>query len=359
MSDNQTPNTQKDFQISFWKILLPAVIGIGVVAWMFWSDLKDQNLSSMLKDLHIDMRMILALLAAWIFMFGRDLGLSWRFRTLTDRQLHWWPCFKITFLCEFTSCITPSAVGGSSLGMVFLNREGVEFGRATTLMLTTLFLDELFFVISCPIVILITPAGELFTTGQEGFALGIKYTFTLVYILITLWTAILFMGIIVWPDRIHKFLVKLFSLKWLRRWQNAVDQLGGNMKATSVELRKKKLSWWLEVFGGTALTWTSRYIVVNALFFGFLPQDDPKQWVIFARQFIVWVVLMVSPTPGGSGISEWLFTNYYDNLVPSAGIGLLLALIWRIFTYYVYLAIGAILVPKWLGNTISHFKHKK
>ena len=75
---------------------------------------------------------------------------------LTDRKLTWRQAWKVDMLCEFTNCITPSAVGGSSLGMIFLNSPGNRDGRATTLMLTTLFMDELFFVIACPFVVMFT-----------------------------------------------------------------------------------------------------------------------------------------------------------------------------------------------------------
>lgn len=338
-----------------WKILLPVLIGLGVVAFMFIHDAKAENLTSIIHSIGFSSHTILFLMLAWLFMLGRDLGLSWRFRALTDKKLKWTQAFKVDFLCEFTSCITPSAVGGSSLGMVFLNREGIEFGRATTLMITTLFLDELFFVISCPLVILFTPLNEIFSSGSDAFSSGIQLTFWLVYAAIAVWTFILFMGIIVRPQAIRLVLIKLFSIRFLRRWQSSVNTLGDNMVATSRELRKKRFPFWLEVFGGTALSWTSRYMVVNAIFMAFLPDlcTFADQWLILARQFVVWVVLMVSPTPGGSGLSEWLFTEYYGDMIPSAGLALVMAICWRLISYYVYLAIGAIIVPGWLKGAIN------
>ncbi|MDE5795552.1 MAG: flippase-like domain-containing protein, partial [Muribaculaceae bacterium] len=132
--------------------------------------------------------------------------------------------------------------------------------------------------------------------------------------------------------------------------------LGDNMVATSRELRTKPFGFWLEVFGGTALSWLSRYLVVNVLFWGFLPQDDPDQWVILAREFIIWVVLMASPTPGGAGLSEWIFSEYYGDLVPVAGMALVMAVMWRIVSYYLYLVIGVCIVPGWLRATVQRFK---
>ena len=283
---------QKPFSI--WKVMLPVFIGIGAVAFLFLRDAEKENLSGILGSIDIDARVIACLFLGICFMGGRDFGLTWRFRTLADGRLRWGQAWRVCMLCEFTSCVTPSAVGGSSLGMVFLNREGIEFGRATTLMITTLFLDELFFVVACPIVVAFTPARLLFHAGSSAFASGITLTFWLVYAGIALWTFLLFTGILWKPDALNRFLVRAFSVRWLRRWQPKVMGMTANMKATSVELRTKSPAFWLEVFGGTACSWISRYLVVNALFFGFIPHDDPYQWVILARQFVVWVVLMVS-----------------------------------------------------------------
>lgn len=344
---------------SLWKVLLPVLIGVSVVVFMFIHDAKKENLEEVWRSIHFDARAILCIILAFLFMIGRDFGMSWRFRALTDRELKWKSAFEVDFLCEFTSCITPSAVGGSSMGMVFLNTKGIEFGRATTLMMTTLFLDELFFVTACPIIVLLTPAGELFSVGEGAFAHGIKITFWAVYSVLFAWTLILFTGIIWKPEWIKKVLNKVTSWKWLRKWHEGALSLADNMVATGKELRTKPFRFWLEVFGGTALSWTSRYLVVNALFLGFVASADWAQWLIFAREFVLWVVLNVSPTPGGAGLSEWLFSEYYGDLVSSAGMALILAIFWRIISYYVYLGIGAIIVPGWLNNSVKKLRKKK
>ncbi|MCH5228454.1 MAG: flippase-like domain-containing protein [Muribaculaceae bacterium] len=351
-------NEEKKF-FSLWKILLPVFIGLTVVVLMFWHESRKDNLSDVWHEIHFTWRTWLCILLGFVFMWGRDFGLTWRFRALTNRQLSWGKAYKVDFLCEFTSCVTPSAVGGSSMGMVFLNTQGIEIGRATTLMITTLFLDELFFVISCPLVVCLTPAKYIFSSDAGAFSHGIKYTFWIVYGIITLWTFLLFCGIIWKPEWISRLLEKVSKWKWLKKWSKDIATLGFNMVATSKELKKKPFIFWLEVFGGTAVSWTSRYLVVNALFLGFLPVDDRWQWVILARQFVIWVVLMVSPTPGGSGFSEWIFSNYYGDLVPSVGMALIMAIFWRIISYYVYLGIGATIIPGWLKESIELMKKNK
>lgn len=342
-----------------WKILLPVAIGLTVVILMFIHDARKEDLTAVWHSINFTPRTAAFILIAFLCMFGRDFGLTWRFRTLTDRQLSWPKAWKVDMLCEFTSCVTPSAVGGSSLGMVFLWTQGISFGRATTLMMTTLFLDELFFVIACPLVALFTPDSELFASGASSFSHGIKLTFWAIYGVLFLWTSVLFLGIIVRPLWIRSLLVKVCSLKLLRRFQKGASSLGDSMVATSAELKSKPFRFWIEVFLGTALSWTSRYLVVNALFLAFIPADDPYAWIILARQLVIWVVLMVAPTPGGSGLSEWLFSEYYGDLVTTAGLALILAVFWRIISYYLYLAIGAAIVPSWLKNALEKIKESK
>lgn len=363
ITGSNAPQSTPGASLKLWKAILPVAIGITVVVLMFWHESKKENLADVWENINFSFSTIACILLGFCFMMGRDFGLSWRFRALADRKLTWIQAFRVDWLCEFTSCVTPSAVGGSSLGMIFLHSEGIELGRATTLMMTTLFLDELFFVVFCPIIVLITPliypGADLFSSVSEGFTHGLQMTFWVVYGAIAIWTLVLFLGIIVKPQGIRKLLIKIFSIKWLRKWQNKVAALGDNMVATSVELKKKPMRFWLEVFGATALSWISRYLVVNALFLGFLPQDNPQQWMILARQFVMWVVLMVSPTPGGAGLSEWIFTEFYGTLVPTAAIALILAVFWRIISYYVYLLIGAYVVPRWLRRTFSKSSEKK
>ena len=58
----------------------------------------------------------------------------------------------------------------------------------------------------------------------------------------------------------------------------------------------------------------------------------------------------MSPTPGGSGVSEWLFTEYYGDMLGNASVALIIALFWRIITYYVYLIVGVFLAPSMLSG---------
>lgn len=333
-----------------WKILLPVFLGLAVVAWLFYDDFKPE----VWREIKWDAGVIGALALGFLFVVGRDFGMTWRFRCMTEGNLSWRSALRVCMLCEFTSAVTPTAVGGSAVGMVFLNREGIPLGRAITLMMTTIFLDELFLTVACPIMLLFVDNGALFGFDKGNFSVGLESAFWIIYGFIALWTLLLFLGIIIAPMAIKRFLMKVMSFKWLRRWRDSVERTADNMIDTSKDIKGKSIGWWLKGFAATAVSWTSRFLLVNMLFLAFCP--SASQLIVFARQLVVWVILMVTPTPGGSGVSEWLFTEYYGDLIGSAGLALIIALFWRLFSYYIYLVIGACILPAWLKRGFSHNK---
>lgn len=335
---------------TLWKTALPLALGIGVGVWLFKRDID----VSTLRAISFDARTVVGLWIALLFVVGRDFGLSWRFHTIADGKLTWKRAIRTDIMCAFTSAITPSVVGGSALAIFYLNREGIKLGRATTLTLTTLFLDELFFVVFCPVIVALVPLESLFgipaLSTEDGhiFLSGVQIVFWLVYAGIVVWTTILYFAIIAKPEASERLIKRAAHWRILRRFSARLEGMADNMVATSAWVKGRSMHWWLKVFGATVLSWFSRYFVVNALFWAFIPGSSAL--LVFARQFVVWVVLMVSPTPGGSGISEWLFSNYYGDLIGDLGVAAILALVWRLFSYYIYIIAGCLLMPGYFNN---------
>lgn len=323
------------------KTLLPVAIGAAVVIWLFCREFSLEQWMA----IPWDARTFAAIALAIVCVAGREWGMMWRFRSLSDRALSWRKTLKVTMQCEFTSAITPTTAGGSTLSMIFLNRQGIPLGRATIITMIVLMLDELFLVVACPLIFILFPGGDIFGFDPGAFSTGVRLAFWIVYGGVCAVTLFLFLGAFVFPHKIAHGLRRLFTIRLLRRWQRQVIEMGDTMVSAGADLRSRSLTWWIEAMSATALTWISRYLVVNALFWGF--SALAPQGIVFARQFIVWTLLTISPTPGGSGLSEWLFTKYYGDLIADASMVLVIAILWRLLTYYVYLVIGVIRLPYW------------
>ena len=326
----------------FFRILLPIGIGLGVTYWLFRKEFRPE----VWHQIRFTGQSIVSLLVAFCLMLGRDFWLSWRFRWLCrPDRLGWWQAVRVNLLCEFTSAVTPSAVGGSGFIPVFLKGEGIPAGKGTAVTLSTLFLDELYFVLLFPVFFFFFPARALFGSSIHLTPV-FRLVFILVYIAIAAWTLFLYLALFRRPDWVSRFIRRLFRLRWLRRWESSAEGMAADLQTSAAQLKQFSLFFWIQAFLGTAAAWTCRYLVACALFAPFLPwQEEP---LIFARQWVLWIVLMISPTPGGSGVGEYVFSAYYSDLLANASLLLIITCCWRLVTYYVYLLAGISLLPGWL-----------
>lgn len=328
------------------KMLLPVFIGLGVIIWLFASEFEVESF----KHVRFTLRSAGYILLAFVFIFGRDFGLIWRFKTMTDHLISWKQAYYVHILAEFTSAVTPSAVGGSALVAFFLNKEGVSGAKSTTIMVANLFLDELFFVLILPILFLLVPINEVFnSTSVLSGTIGVL--FWTVYAILFCWTLFLYLILFYNSSWLKPITKVLFRVPFLRRWLHKIDGFFEQLALASEEIKKKPKKFWLLAFGTTALSWISRFLVVNALFMAFIDVDNHP--VIFARQVLLWVVMIVSPTPGGSGLSEYAFKEYYNDIALGVGPILVIVLIWRIISYYLYLILGATVIPQWLNKSFG------
>ena len=325
-----------------FKTMLPVALGIGVVIWLFLREFDLQQWYS----IPWTARTFGALALCLLFIAGRESGMAWRFRALTDRQLTWRQSFKVTMQAEFVSAITPTSAGGSTLSMILMGRQGIPLGRGTIIAMIILMLDEMFFVIFCPLLFLFIPGGAIFGFDHGSFNIGVRVAFWIIYGVIAAIALLLYLGAFVFPHRIGNAIKRLFGLRLLRRWRSSAVEMAETMASAGTDLRKRNRRWWSEAVCATVLSWCCRYLVVNMLFWGF--SAAAPQAVVFARQFVIWTILSISPTPGGAGLSEWIFTGYYGDLIADASMILVIAILWRLLTYYIYLFYGAVRLPSWL-----------
>lgn len=339
-------------RVSIWKILVPTVLGIGIIFFMFARDLfGEENASNLeqLKGIDITWVTVFWIFMALLCMVGRDLGFTIRYRYLTDKLLSWKQSLKVTLLAEFGTAVTPSSVGGSTMAVLFLAKEKIPVGKSTAMVFTTMLLDEMFFVVTFPIFLFLIPVEDLFP-DVAGIK-SIVFLFIAAYCVKLLLCICLIIGLFFKPQAIKWLLVNIFRLPFLRRWKQSAEKAGDDLILSSEEIKGRGFSYWFPLITATVLSWSSRYLIVNALFMAFFPVAD--HLLVFARQFVVWILMILSITPGGSGLSELIFKHYLGSLVPMAGLVPVIIFLWRFLSYYTYLFIGAVLVPRWVSKAFS------
>ena len=344
------------------RIIVPILIGLAVVAWFISREIN----TDILSKLHFTWKSVFWIIIAWCCMIGRDLGYIIRIRILSENDLTWIQAFRVIMLWEFTSAITPSTVGGTAVAVVFIHKEGISVGRSTSIVLATSFLDELYFVIMFPLILLMVGGDILFTTSLQGTGIALLNNLIIVavigYTIILAWVIFVGYGLFIDPEKIKKTLLYIFRLPLLRRFKGSAERAGDDIVSSSHELKSKPFTFWLKAATATFLSWTSRYWVINAILVAFYAVND--HLLIFARQLVTWIMMIISPTPGGSGFAELILGRYITDAIPAdpaytGGIALAIAIIWRILTYYPYLIIGASIVPGWIQRKFVRPQAKK
>jgi len=358
MSD-QNSSEIKNFKSN--RVILPAILGLGIIGWFLFRDFEKIDFGLF----NITYLSILLLLGAFGMVFFRDFGYVLRMRALSDGELSWVQCIKIVFLWEFGSAITPSAVGGTAIATIFLWKEGLSVGKSTSIVMATSFLDELYFSVMFPLIVFLFSRSELFITADNSGFYSNLFGFALTgYILKLAWTLLMAYSLFVKPSFFANLVKAIFRLKILRKWNKGAEQMAVDFVTANKELKSKKFSFWFKSVLATFISWTARYWVLNFLLLAMMVSIGTgesgisvyEHFLIFARQLIMWILMLVMPTPGGSGFVETVFTTYMADFVPVSGFVVIMALIWRLITYYPYLIVGAIITPGWLNK---NFKKRK
>ena len=332
------------------RIVLPIILGLAVTGFFLYSEYDESSFS----EFSFTSMTILWVAIAFLLMVARDVGYMLRLNILTSGELSWRKLFNIIMLWEFTSAITPSAVGGTSVAIFFVNKEGISLGRSAAVVMVTSFLDELFFVIMFPLILLVVGNSNMFglTDADSNMLSHFMYIALLGYSVKLLYVIVLSYGLFFNPRGLKWLLLIIFKWSVLRKWRPQALATGNELVDASKFFRHRNWIFWLKAFGATSLSWIARYWVVNALIISFIGINTLGLWEhieLFGKQLVMWIMMLVSPTPGGSGFAEYVFKEFLTSYITAGG-AIALALIWRMVSYYPYLIIGAFVIPRWVGK---------
>ena len=261
-----------------WHLWLAASIGLVVIAGMM---IREFDLDAMSK-IHLSPQFFAGTGIAVLLFAVQNLMYTLRFRYLCQRKLSLSQSFRINVLCEFTSAVTPSAVGGSGLAFVYLNREGVTMGRSIFTMFAALLADEAFLAISCCVLYLCVPSDLLFCTASDVGATvssewlkgGIHVVFLISTLIVAAWTAILYVLLLHRPQLLGWVLKACCKIPGLRRFQPKIERFSNDMTLASQEAKFEGSRFWLRLMGYTSVAWLARFAIVAAILFAFQCQGD-------------------------------------------------------------------------------------
>ena len=352
------PNSQRELlrHFSTRRILLPVLIGVAVTVLLIWREFDFEVFSRINWTTSSTLWIGLAVISVVI----RDLAYMVRIRELTDNHLNWYRSFIVIMLWEFSSALAPGMIGGGFLFAIFiLNREGVNMGKRITAILNSSFLDGVFLAVMAPLVYWTAGKSALFSGVHIGSNIGssIFYTFWVVYFLILAYKLFVAYALFINPYVTRNILIGLFSLPLLKHWQENAKTTGDQLIIASEGLRNQTRRYWIITLTATFASWTARYSIVNCIIHAFDDGRTIDDYVIYGKQVIMGIIILLSPTPGGSGLAEYIFTDFLGGYI-TPGLAPALSVLWRMLSYYPYIIIGVIILPRWLRYHVKLEKLK-
>lgn len=341
------------------RIILPILLGIGVVAYLLWRQYDPEDFAKINWTNHTTFWVSIS----FLFLVIRHIAYATRLRILSDKAFSWKKCIELIFIWEFSSAVSPTSVGGSAVALFVLAQEKLSTAKTTTIVLYSAILDTIFFLSTLPVLFLIF-GPEIIRPGIEGVndIDGWGYTFLGAYVLMFVYGSLFFYGMFVNPIPMKKLIVGFTMIGFLRKYRHQAVELGNDIVAASKEMKFRNWKFHLGGFLSTATAWSCRFLLLNCLVIAFVdttPLDFSHQIRLYARLETMFVIMAFSPTPGGAGFAELVFFGFIKDYVPFQGIALIIASIWRLFTYYAYLLIGTIIIPNWIRTILNERKKRR
>jgi uncharacterized protein (TIRG00374 family) len=338
------------------KIIIPIIIGIFTVAYLVWNQVEWKEL----KNISWNGFTLFWLGIAIVFLFIHHISYSFRLYSLSDREFNFKKCIELIFIWEFSSAVSPTSIGGSAVAFFLLAKEKLSFAKTATIVLYTIVLDGLFFLFSIPVLFFIF-GGIIIRPDMQGFSDlgGWGNFFIFSYLFMFCYTLLFFYGLFLRPAGIKELLLTLTRFSFTKKWRNDAERVGNEILLASKELKIKPVQWHFRALIATIGAWSTRFLLLLAVILAFNPEisrEITNLVQLFARLEAMFLITLFSPTPGGAGFVEVLFGGFLIDYIPNSTVATLTATIWRLLGYYIYLFIGAVVVPNWIRKKVLNEK---
>ena len=266
-----------------------------------------------------------------IYLLSRSLGYPLKFRQ----------CIATSLSCEFGIAATPAGMGGAAIRLGLLRRAGVPLAHGTSMLATDIAIDSLFFLLLTPFAIysifknpkVLALFSHIHTTKLLLILGGLPITLC---ILVWIWKK----GGFRWCfEKIashpfgHRHQIQSRTQLIAHKFQQEFHRMKGGI-AHLFQLRKGIL---LCTFLLSSIQWICRYSILPLILYGFSIQNDPV--LLFMLQGILFTVSIIIVLPGGGGGIEVLTALVLKLIIPHSLVGIVI-LVWRFFTYHLYLLGG-------------------
>lgn len=251
--------------------------------------------------------------------------------------------FKLNELGRYYDAITPMAAGGQPFEITYLKSRGVPVHTALSIPLAKYLFSQIAWVIVSFICLIISFVDNSYGTFVSimsiiGFVCGFFMLALTLFLSIckTVGKKLVVKGL--------KLLQKMKIVKNYDKQYEKVTKYISDFQDVMKQYAKSPKDFIVMMFLSLAklvLNYSIPYFVVMV----FMPGLEPS---LYVRLMVLSVLVDVSasffPTPGGAGISEISFASAFGSVVGENNVLVWVILLWRFYSYYIYLLKGIIVL---------------
>jgi len=218
----ETRNNHDLPAISLIKVIWPVALGLAavvVIAWITWDRETMSSLGQLVNPV--------LLLAAVGTLFARVLFGGWRLSFISRHRLGFWEGIRGQLAWDFSSNITPSLVGGAPLTAYYLVRESrvvdgarVRLGEATALMTYIMLLDQVWFAMTVPVILVAVGFMEVIPSNVG--TLG-TWTILVYFVGLMAYTGLFAYGTLFRPELLGRIINRLGATGAFPPWEPGVQ----------------------------------------------------------------------------------------------------------------------------------------
>lgn len=249
---------------------------------------------------------------------------------------------------DFFSSVTPSVVGGGPIAAFYVARDqNLTVGESAAFMFFCILLDQLWFVVAIPVLIIANFYVDLLpeAAGVVGLWSLMAY-----FAALLVWAAVYAYATLVRPRLLLGIVHWCLQWSYLRRIRSSVMEEMRSYVRRARTLGTQSPLFYINGFLLTGLSWVARYGLVVLIVQSVYLSVDPL--ALFLRSAAMMLVGLIMPTPGGSGGLEGLYALFVGPLMPPSLVAPTL-LTWRLLGYYLFIAFGAYLFMHQLQSSSS------
>ncbi len=331
-----------------WQLLY-IILTFGVLVVFGLLDDEVKNISDALEALNPSF-LLLALGSMIVFWFAEGVLIHLIIKYLHG-PIRLRSSLLICVIGQYYSALTPFASGGQPIQAIYMKRYGVPVGTSTSVLVMKFLLWQIG-------VLLVSGVAIFFNVGNP-FSSSIAVIIVAGYILnfIVLFAAVMAMYKPILINRIGDAIVRfLVRIRIVKRAEKLYDKLHATLAdyaqamKTARELKGKIFVLLL----GTLVEFFAYLGVTYFIYLAFGNSGQSYMYIVLL-QSIIYVTVSFFPLPGASGASEGGFYLAFNSIFPSAQTYVAM-LLWRGFTYYINIIVGAGMV---LIDSILQAQRKK